>query len=119
MNPKPVFVVINYLFAAMIVVGGGVWIYTGDVFGVCMGLAAIVCAYGILKRHRWGYFSAAVWCFGLMRLAMDEWSGVYAEVWKSAARGLCFLGVVIAVVLHETVATKNKPVGDVENQADD
>lgn len=106
MKPKLIFIVLNYLFAGLLLVGGAAWAYTGDLFGLCMALAAVVCVYGVFQRQRWGYFAAAVWCFGLMRLAMDDYSGVYAEVWKSAARGLCFLGVVVAVLLHETVAIK-------------
>lgn len=117
-KPNPIFIVINYLYAGLIGLGGGIWIYTGDVFGITMGLAAIVCVVTILQRRRWGYFAAAVWCFGLMRLATDEYSGVYAEVWKSAARGLCFVGVVIAIFLHETVAAKNAHSVDADSASD-
>ena len=108
------YIVLNYCFAALIFAGGGFWVSTGDVFGYVMGVAAIACIVGLLRRSRWGYFAAAAWCFGLMRLATDDYSGVYSEHWKSAARGLSFVGLAIAVFLHEKVAKKAPPVTDDE-----
>jgi len=106
MKPNFLLLVLNYLFALLILMAAGLWLYTGDTFGWVMGLAGLVAAVGILLRQRWSYFVAAAWCFGLMRLAMDKYSGVYPETWKSAARGMCLLGIVLAVVLHETLAKK-------------
>lgn len=103
-EPKPWLLVINALFGATLVAGSGYWLYTADTFGIAMGLAGFVCAFGVFKRARWGYFAAGVWYFGLLRLAVDQYSGVYSEVYKNAVRGVCFIGVIVAIILHETVA---------------
>ena len=100
------YIVLNYCFAALIAGGGVFWVTTGDTFGYAMGVAAIASVAGLVMRKPWGYFAAAVWCFGLMRLATDDYSAVFPEHWKYAARGLCFVGVALAVLLHETVAIK-------------
>lgn len=107
MKPSCLFLVLNYIYAALILAGGAFWVSTADTFGYVMGVAAVGCVAGVVMRRRWGYFVAAAWFFGLMRLATDDYSAVYPETWKSAARGMCFLGVALAILLHEKVAIKS------------
>lgn len=96
----------NIAYAVLIILGGGFWLFTGDAFGLFMGIAALACAGGVLMRLRWGYFAAAAWCFGLMRLALDDYSGVYEEHYKRIIMTACFFGVIAALILHEQVAKK-------------
>ncbi|WP_317932455.1 hypothetical protein [Halioxenophilus sp. WMMB6] len=105
MNRKLFFTLLNYAYALMIAAGGGYWLYTGDTFGIVMGLAAGACVVGILKQWRWGYFITGAWCFGLLKLGLDKFSEVYSgPSVKHLFMGAALLGIVLAVVLHEALA---------------
>ena len=105
------FIGLNIFYALLLIAGGIFWLVTGDTFGWAMGVAALVCAVIVLCKNRWGYFAAAGWCFGLMRLGLDKYSGVYIEQYKHTAVGLCFLGIILAIILHETVAKNRRKKG--------
>jgi len=59
----------------------------------------------IYKKNRWAYFAAAVWCFGLLRIAMDDGHDFH-QGYQSMVKLIYVIGVVIALVLHEKVAIK-------------
>jgi mannose/fructose/N-acetylgalactosamine-specific phosphotransferase system component IIC len=107
----------NTLYVLCVLALAVYWLTTLDTFGMSMGAAGIVIAWGLWQRQRWGYFAAGAWFFGLMRLAMDKYSGVYSEQVESVIRGVGFLGVVMAVVLHE-LAAKRKPEESPEQAGD-
>lgn len=89
----------------------GFWIMNAILWGqylsaleLTVAFLCAVCAFGVWQQERWGYFMAAALAFGLMRLAMDKYSGVYEEEFKATARGIYTLVIPWALWLHEVKA---------------
>lgn len=98
---------INWIYLAVLALLGSVWLLQLNIFGVSVGLAAIVIAYFVFRKNRWAYFSAAVWYFGLLRIAMDDGNDFHQGL-QSMVKLFYVAGLVVAVILHEKVALKNK-----------
>lgn len=101
----------NKLYVFLLVAAGLVWFAQLHTFGIAVGLTACVIGYFMFQRNRWAYFAAAVWCFGLLRIAMDDDYGFYGDIGSYVKLPYVF-GVVMAIILHEKVAIK----GDTKNQ---
>ncbi|MFT5116498.1 MAG: Na+/H+ antiporter NhaC [Kiritimatiellia bacterium] len=98
---------INWVYLLVLAVLGCVWLTQLNIFGVSVGLAAIAIAYFVFHNNRWAYFSAAVWYFGLLRIAMDDVNDFHQGL-QSMVKLFYVVGLVIAIILHEKVAIKNK-----------
>lgn len=106
---------INTLFLGLIALGAFVWLLQLHTFGIVMGMAGLCIAYFLWKYNRWAYFAAAIWCFGLLRIAMDDGHDFYGD-YGSYFKIPFVIGIVIAIILHEKVAIKNKkPSSDDKN----
>jgi len=97
----------NTVFATVIIAGSIVWLLQLHTFGITIAAAGLVISYFLFKNNRWAYFAAAIWCFGLLRIAMDDDHGFYGD-YVSYVKLPCVIGVVIAIILHEKVAIKSK-----------
>ena len=100
----------NIVYLGLLTLGGIIWIGHLHTFGICMGLAAIVIAYFLYCQNRWAYFAAAVWCFGLLRIAMDD-GHQFHTFYPSVLKVVYLVGLIAALVLHEKVA-KKKPASE-------
>ncbi len=98
------------------------WVAQMNTPTVLMGITAGILAWALWRRPRWAYFVAAAWCFGMLRTAMDKENTLHQFDVAGVKHGLMafyFLGMVIAIVLHEKVAlkpSKPKDLSDPENQ---
>jgi hypothetical protein len=97
--------VTNTIFATAIFAGSIVWLLQLHTFGVTIAAAGLAISYFLFKNNRWAYFAAAIWCFGLLRIAMDDDYGFYGD-YGSYFKLPYVIGVVIAIMLHEKVAIK-------------
>jgi len=95
----------NTLFATAIVAGSIGWLLQLHTFGVTMAAAGLAISYFLFKHNRWAYFAAAIWCFGLLRIAMDDDYGFYGD-YGSYFKLPFVVGIVLAIILHEKVAIK-------------
>ena len=96
---------INTVYAVFLVLVGLVWFIQLHTFGVSVGIAAIAIAVFIYRHQRWAYFAAAVWCFGLLRIAMDDGHDFHQGL-QSWVRLPYLIGLIIPIILHEKVAKK-------------
>jgi hypothetical protein len=103
---------INWIYLIVLALLGCVWIIQLNIFGVSVGLAALVITYFVFRKNRWAYFAAAVWYFGLLRIAMDDGNDFHQGL-QSMVKLFYVVGLVIAIILHEKVAIKNQ-----KNQAE-
>jgi 4-hydroxybenzoate polyprenyltransferase len=99
--------VTNVFFTAAIIAGSIVWLLQLHTFGITIAAAGLAISYFLFKRNRWAYFAAAIWCFGLLRIAMDDDLGFYGD-YGSYVKLPYVIGIVIAIILHEKVAIKDK-----------
>lgn len=104
---------VNLVYALVLLLGAIIWVLQWHTFGISVGLVALVLAFFIYQRNRWAYFVAAVWCFGLLRIAMDDGHDFH-QGYQSMVKLIYLVGVIIALVLHEKVAIKSS-VKDVDN----
>ncbi len=105
MAQKNTWEMINRCYAILLVVAGLTWFAQFHTVGICVGIASAVIAYFMWLKNRWAYFAAAVWCFGLLRIAMDDDYGFYGDI-SSYVKLPYVIGVVLAIILHEKVAIK-------------
>lgn len=96
---------VNAVYVASLVLAGLLWCAQLHTFGLSVGLAAIAIAFFIYRRQRLAYFAAAVWCFGLLRISMDDGHDFH-QGYQSLFRGLYFIALIIPIILHEKVAKK-------------
>ena len=96
---------INLVYAVMLIAGSIAWLFQAHTFGISVGLVGLVIAAFLYQRNRWAYFAAAVWWFGLLRIAMDDGHDFH-QGYQSAVKLVYLLGVILALVLHETAAIK-------------
>lgn len=98
-------VIANILLAIFWAINAVLWGQLLSALELAVALLCAACAYGVWKRARWGYFVSAALAFGLMRLAMDKYSGVYVDEFKSVARGIYILVIPWALWLHEVLSS--------------
>lgn len=103
---------VNRLYAVTLVLAGVAWFWSGDTVGIVFGVAVTTCAYFVFKQVRWGYFAAALLCAGMLKLSIDRYSGVYSEAVKHTVSLLAFVGVIVAIILHEKFAKKSDDSSD-------
>ena len=97
----------NNIFACALVLAALVWLIQFHTFGVSIGLVGFCITYFLFKRNRWAYFAAAIWFFGLLRIAMDDGYAFHGDYGSYVKLPYVF-GIVLAIVLHEKVAIKSK-----------
>lgn len=98
---------VNTVYVVFLVVVGLAWIMQWHTFGFAVGVVAIAVSYFIYQRKRWAYFAAAVLYFGLFRIAMDDGYDFH-QGFQSIAKLIYITVVVLAIILHEKIAIKNK-----------
>ncbi len=103
---------VNSVYLFFLGAAGIVWMLQLNTFGICVGIAASAIAYFMYQRNRWAYFCAAAWCFGLLRIAMDDGYDFH-QGWQSASKLIYLVGLVFAFILHEKVAIKPSREHDV------
>jgi len=101
-----VWLAVNTIYLALLFISGLVWIVQLNTFSSVVGLASVVFAFFLYKKQRWAYFAAAVLCFGLLRIAMDDGHNFY-QGYQSFVKVPYLAGIVIAIILHEKVAKKS------------
>lgn len=69
-------------------------------YGLLLAPLAWVIAYGVFRRNRWGYFSAAVWSLACYQLAKE---GLDFELVKRTIMMVSIPLVVLSVYLHEAL----------------
>jgi|GEM_PF-5876974 len=100
----------NTVFYALLGLSGIAWVLQQHTFGITVGCVTLAIAYFLYKKERWAYFAAAVICFGLLRIAMDDGNDFY-QGYQSYVKLPYVIAMVIAIVLHEKVAKlSNTPV---------
>ncbi|ODS24705.1 hypothetical protein AB835_02205 [Candidatus Endobugula sertula] len=95
----------NMLYLSVLAVSGMVWLFQRHTFGVAVGLATVLISFFIYKKQRWAYFSAAVLCFGLLRIAMDDGYHFF-QTYGSYGQLFYLIGLITSIILHEKVARK-------------
>ncbi len=96
---------------------GAAWIAQWHTFGISVGIVALVLAYFLFLKKKLAYFIAAAWCFGLLRIAMDDGYDFH-QGYQSIAKLFYLLGVVFAIILHEKVAKKTSSSESKEHMPD-
>ena len=103
---KPVFwSASNQLYAVIVFLAGLVWFLQVNTFGIVVGAAAMIISFFLFRQQRWAYFAAAVWSFGLLRIAMDDGNNFY-QGYDAYVKLPYLIAVVVAIILHEKVAKK-------------
>ncbi len=100
---------VNHIYIGLLTAAGLVWILQLHTFGITMGLVGVIIAYFMYQRNRWAYFAAAIWCFGLLRIAMDDDHNFHQDL-QSFVKLPYLIAMVIAFVLHEKVALKQRNI---------
>lgn len=96
---------INIGFVVIMAAGALIWLLQLNTFGISLGLVGLVTSYFLWQKNRIAYFVAAVWCFGLLRIAMDDGYAFHGD-YGSYVKLPYVIGIIIAIVLHEKVAIK-------------
>lgn len=75
-----------------------------NLYGFFLALVTAAIIYGVYRRQRWGYFSAAAWGLACYQLAKQgyEFADVKRQVMVSGV-----LVIIIAIILHEKLARKS------------
>ena len=105
----------NSIYACVLASAALVWLIQLHAFGISMGVAGFCITYFLFKRNRWAYFAAAIWCFGLLRIAMDDGYAFHGD-YGSYVKLPYVIGIIIAIILHEKVAIKCKKAESVESK---
>lgn len=75
-----------------------------NLYGFFLALVTAAIIYGVYRRQRWGYFSAAAWGLACYQLAKQGYE--FAEV-KRQVMVSGILVIIIAIILHEKIARKS------------
>lgn len=97
---------INFAYIGFLLASGLFWLFQWHTVGISVAIATVVIVLFLHKRNRWAYFAAAVYCFGLLRIAMDDGNNFYND-WQNYGKALYLMGLVLALILHEKVAIKS------------
>ncbi|MGS2718537.1 hypothetical protein ACVBE9_10215 [Eionea flava] len=106
-QPSAKWHIINSVFVCVIAAGAIAWLLQLNTFGITLGLAGLVISYFLWKKNRIAYFVAAVWCFGLLRIAMDDGYAFHGD-YGAYVKLPYVIGIIIAIILHEKVAIKSQ-----------
>lgn len=107
--------VLNSLLILILIAATLGFISFGNSYGFFLAFVSALIAFGIYKRNRWAYFSAAAWSLACYQLAKQ---GYEFQSIKRYVMVLGFALIPIALFLHEVLAKKpqNPCNGTQDNQ---
>lgn len=72
-----------------------------NLYGFFLAVVTATVLYGVYRRQRWGYFSAAVWGLGCYQLAKEGYEFADIKRWIMMTGPVV---IVFAIILHEKIA---------------
>jgi hypothetical protein len=94
---------LNGLLIAILVLATFGFVSFGNLYGLFLALVSSLIAFGVYKRNRWAYFSAAAWGLACYQLAKQ---GYEFQSIKRYAMVIGIFLVPVALFLHEVLAKK-------------
>lgn len=105
---------LNGLLIAILVLATFGFVSFGNLYGLFLALVSSLIAFGVYKRNRWAYFSAAAWGLACYQLAKQ---GYEFQSIKRYAMVIGIFLVPVALFLHEVLA--KKPQQNAQNHSSD
>ena len=93
--------ILNVVLLALLVAAAVGFVSFANAYGIFLALVTALIAWGVFKRNRWGYFSAAAWGLACYQLAKQ---GYEFQAIKRQMMILGFCVIPVALFLHEKLA---------------